>query len=78
MTAQRCCQTTADKANIDAGPQVEDDEYLLGLAPQTVLVLGPPADPAGAPDPSNVFDRLLSLLRWSGGVDTVYKEVRNI
>lgn len=58
------------------GTEVEDDEYLQDLPQNSVIVIG-----TGAPrketihNPGNVFDHFLSLLRWSGGVDSVYKVV---
>ena len=53
--------------------QVDDDDYLMNLAPQSLLVVGRPT--SKAPTPENIFDRLLSLLRESGGASVAYNQV---
>ena len=53
--------------------QVDDDDYLMSLAPQSLLVVG--KAPVTSPTPENIFDRLLTLLRESSGASSVYNEV---
>jgi len=58
------------------GTEVEDDDYLLNLPPNSIIVLGTGVDAAPrSQNPHNIFDHFLSLLRWSGGVDSMFKEV---
>ena len=45
----------------------------MNLAPQSLLVVGRPT--STAPTPENIFDRLLSLLRESGGASVAYNQV---
>ena len=45
----------------------------MNLAPQSLLVVGRPT--STAPTPENIFDRLLSLLRESGGASLAYNQV---
>ena len=45
----------------------------MNLAPQSLLVVGRPT--STAPTPENIFDRLLSLLRESGGASDAYNQV---
>ena len=53
--------------------QVDDDDYLMSLPPQSLLVVG--KAPVSGPTPENIFDRLLTLLRESSGASSVYNEV---
>ena len=53
--------------------QVDDDDYLMSLAPQSLLVVGKAL--VTYPTPENIFDRLLTLLRESSGASSVYNEV---
>jgi len=57
----------------DDETEVDDDDYLMNLAPQSLLVVGRPT--STAPTPENIFDRLLSLLRESGGASDAYNQV---
>ena len=52
---------------------MDDDDYLMSLAPQSLLVVGKPG--ATSQTPENIFDRLLTLLRESGGASPVYNQV---
>ena len=59
------------------GTEIDDEEYFMSLPFQSFLVvssdnLKPKFE---AKTPQNIFDHLLTLLRWSGGVDSVYQEV---
>ena len=45
----------------------------MNLAPQSLLLVGRPT--STAPTPENIFDRLLSLLRESGGASVAYNQV---
>jgi len=57
----------------DDGTEVDDDDYLMSLPPQSLLVVG--KAPVSGPTPENIFDRLLTLLRESSGASSVYNEV---
>jgi len=68
-------QKTDIKIFLEDGTEVEDDDYLESVPAHTLLVVSessPKKRKAMTAD--NVFDHLLSLLRWNG-VDPVYKEV---
>eukprot|EP00092_Neocalanus_flemingeri_P021125 GFUD01022890.1.p1 GENE.GFUD01022890.1~~GFUD01022890.1.p1 ORF type:complete len:359 (+),score=78.09 GFUD01022890.1:43-1119(+) len=69
----------SDKLRIftEDGTEIDDDEYFMSIPSQSLLVVSShllkPKWETGTPQ--NIFDHLLTTLRWSGGVDTVYQEV---
>jgi len=66
------------KLFLEDSTELDDDEYLLSLPGQSIVIVevsGNHKKRIASADPQNVFDRILSLVRWSGGVDTVYEEV---
>ena len=70
-----------DKIEIlsEDGTEIDDDEYFESLPPQSLLVVRTSTDKSKSKfdpkSPQNIFDHILTLLRWSGGVDSVYQEV---
>ncbi|XP_023345154.1 DNA fragmentation factor subunit beta [Eurytemora carolleeae] len=71
-----------EKLNIflDDGTEVEDDEYLKTIKPNSLLVvrvegMKPKRETKFNVVNTNIFDHFLSLVRWSGGKDSIYQEV---
>ena len=61
------------------GTEIDDEEYFDSLPAQSLLVVRTSSDKVNSNvdpgNPRNIFDHILTLLRWSGGVDSVYQEV---
>ena len=60
--------------------EVDDDEFLMDLPNNTLLIVSnemKPLQTASKPfNPAeNLFDKILTLMRWSGDTQTVYQQV---
>jgi len=69
------------KVYTDDGTEVDDDEFLMNLPSNSLLLVSrtgfniPQNFGKSSTAAESIFDEILSLMRWGGGVETVYQEV---